>query len=239
MKKRILHILLFILLPMISMAQVGEFRSDLAIGVNGGLLMNRVTFSPKVQQVMSYGQEFGVSFRYTCEKYFAAVCAVQAEVNFSRQGWREAEEDGTYTYQRHMNYIHIPVFARMGFGRERKGLMGYFLVGPQLGFCIGESDERTGTWTDNNLPKYPEGPTSHYNLAVEKKFEYGIAAGAGIEFSHPKVGHFAVDGRYHFGLSDIFNNGKKDPFGRSANSSIIVKLSYFWDVKKTPSNKIL
>jgi hypothetical protein len=66
-------------------AQVGKYRSDLAIGINGGIVMNSVSFSPRVQQGMLIGPELGVSLRYTCEKYFAAVCAVQAEINFSRQ----------------------------------------------------------------------------------------------------------------------------------------------------------
>ena len=249
MKNRILHILLLCLAPVVASAQVGEYRSDLAIGVNGGIVMNTVSFSPKIQQSMLIGPEVGLTVRYTCGKYFAMVCALQTEVNFSRQGWKEQPENGQYAYQRNMNYIHIPFMARLGFGRERKGAMGYIILGPQLGFCIGETDTRTGNWGDAinpydpegptiNVPQSPEGPWQQYNLGVEKKFEYGIVGGAGIEFSHPKVGHFALDGRYFFGLSDIFNNGKKDYFGRSANSSIVVKLSYFFDVKKTKNNKI-
>ncbi|MEE1287511.1 MAG: PorT family protein, partial [Bacteroidaceae bacterium] len=60
MKNRILHILLLCLAPVMASAQVGKYRSDLAIGVNGGLLMNRVTFSPRVQQSMLMAPEFGV-----------------------------------------------------------------------------------------------------------------------------------------------------------------------------------
>ena len=105
-------------------AQVGKYRSDLAIGVNGGIVMNSVTFSPRVKQSMLIGPELGVTLRYTCEKYFAMVCALQTEVNFSRQGWKEVPEKGNYTYQRNMDYIHIPFMARLGFGRERKGVMG-------------------------------------------------------------------------------------------------------------------
>lgn len=236
-------------MPKIAFAQVGKFRSDLAIGVNGGIAMNSVTFTPKIQQGMKMGSELGVSIRYTCEKYFAAVCALQAEVNFSRLGWTENIENETYSYMRNMDYISVPFMARLGFGRERKGLMGYIILGPQLAFCIGENDTRSGEWIDTanpydpegptiNIPQYPEGPTEHYNLAVQKKFGYGIVGGAGMEFSHPRIGHFALDGRYFFGLSDIFNNGKKDPFGRSANSTIMVKLSYFWDIKKTKDDTI-
>lgn len=47
------------------------------------------------------------------------------------------------------------------------------------------------------------------------------------------AGHFIVEGRYCFGLSDIFNNGKSDPFGRSANGAIVAKVSYLFDVIKT------
>ncbi len=238
MKRHILLVPLLLALPLLASAQVGKYRSDLAIGINGGLIMNKVTFSPSVQQGMAMGPEIGLSLRYTCEKYFAAVCALQVELNYSRQGWKEAPENGTYTYARALDYIHIPFMARMGFGRERKGFMGYVILGPELGYCIGDSDTRTGEWTEEGLPKYPEGPTAHYNKAVEKKFEYGILGGAGLEFSHPRVGHFALEGRYVFGLSDFFGNGKKDPFGRSAHSSIVVKMSYFWDIKKTKDKSI-
>ena len=232
-----------------AMAQVGKYRSDLAIGINGGVAMNTISFSPTVQQNMYIGPEVGLSLRYTCEKYFSLVCALQGEINFSRQGWSETPEDGRYAYKRHMDYIHIPFLTRLGFGRERKGIMGYIILGPQIGFCIGESDTRTGAWGDAinpynpegpmiNVPLNPEGPWQQYNLGIEKKFEYGIIGGGGIEFSHPSIGHFALDGRYFFGLSDIFGNGKKDPFGRSANSTITVKLSYFWDIKTTKDNTI-
>ncbi|MCM1371819.1 MAG: PorT family protein [Bacteroides sp.] len=238
MKYRIIQLLFLLTLPLMATAQVGKYRSDLAIGVNGGIIMNKITFSPRVQQGMPIGPEIGLSLRYTCEKYFATVCALQAEINYSRQGWNEMAENGTYNYARTLDYVHIPFMARMGFGRERKGFMGYVILGPEIGFCIGEGDSRTGEWTDEGLPMFPEGPTAQYNKAVEKKFEYGILGGAGLEFSHPHVGHFAIEGRYIFGLSDIFNNGKKDPFGRSAHSSIVVKMSYFWDIKKTKGKTI-
>lgn len=237
MSYRIAHILLLMALPLMASAQVGKYRSDLAIGVNGGININKVTFSPRVQQSMLIGPEIGVSLRYTCEKYFAAVCALQAEINYAQQGWKEMPENGTYTYTRTINYVHIPFMARMGFGRERKGFMGYIILGPEIGFCIGESNSRTGEWTAD-LPTNPEGSTAQYDKAVEKTFEYGILGGAGVEFSHPRIGHFALEGRYVFGLSDIFNNGKKDPFGRSAHSSIVVKMSYFWDIKKTKDKNI-
>ena len=62
---------------------------------------------------------FGLSLRYTCEKYFSTICSVAAEVNYAQLGWKEkmlTPKDvpvcitGTNTplaYQRNINYIHV------------------------------------------------------------------------------------------------------------------------------------
>ena len=41
-----------------------------------------------------------------------------------------------------------------------------------------------------------------------------------------KAGNFFVEGRYYYGLSDVFNNSKIDDFGRSANQVISIRLGY-------------
>jgi 4-hydroxy-3-methylbut-2-en-1-yl diphosphate synthase IspG/GcpE len=58
-----------------------------------------------------------------------------------------------------------------------------------------------------------------------KEADYGIAGGLGIELK-TKIGNFFVEGRYYYGLSDIYKNSKTDDFGRSANQDIIIKLGY-------------
>ena len=45
----------FALLPLSVVAQVGEFRKDLAVGVNGGYVLSSVGFTPKVPQDMLGG----------------------------------------------------------------------------------------------------------------------------------------------------------------------------------------
>ena len=45
--------------------QLGEARSDFAIGVNGGYTLNKVTFNPTIKQTMHGGPTFGATFRYT------------------------------------------------------------------------------------------------------------------------------------------------------------------------------
>ena len=68
-------------------------------------------------------------------------------------------------------------------------------------------------------------------MEITNKFDYGITAGAGFELS-TKAGRFLIEGRYYYGLSDIFKNSKKDTFGRSNNGTIVVKCSYLFDLKR-------
>ena len=77
----------------------------------------------------------------------------------------------------------------------------------------------------------PNGITEQYGKQVENTFEYGIAGGAGLELK-TRIGNFIIEGRYFFGLSDMFGNSKADPFGRSANATITGKISYLIDITK-------
>ena len=248
--RKLLGIIFLLLTPIVMRAQVGEYRTDFAIGVNGGYVLSNVGFTPDVPQNMLGGMTAGVTFRYTCEKYFKSICAIVAEVNIAQVGWKEKilglenqplyyEGDATALhYERKMTYLQIPLFARLGWGRERKGLQGFFQVGPQLGIFLSES-------TNTNLVNGYE-PTEQRSsniveqesMPVEKKFDYGIAGGAGIEFSVPKVGHFMLEGRYYYGLGNIYGNSKSDYFGKSNFGQIVIKATYLFDIVKTKNDKI-
>ena len=231
-------------------AQVGEYRTDFAVGVNGGYVLSNVGFQPDVPQSMLGGMTMGVTLRYTCEKYFKSICAIVAEVNLVQTGWKEKiqgmENQPLYYegstealhYQRKMTYLQIPLFARLGWGRERKGLQGFFQVGPQLGIFLSEST--TTNLIDGEEPTEQRSSSivEQESKPVEKKFDYGIAGGAGIEFSVPKVGHFMLEGRYYYGLGNIFGNSKSDYFGKSNFGQIVIKATYLFDIVKTKDDKI-
>ena len=217
-------------------AQVGELHNDFVVGVNGGYVLNKMTFSPTIKQTFHGGMTFGITARYTCEKYFSSYCALQAELNYAQLGWKELIETSTDTYQRTINYVQLPFLARLAWGKEKRGAMGYFLVGPQVGFYLNDHDKR-GTsdgsegWTTLTLLKRPNHVVQQYDLPVQNNFEYGITGGAGVEVNSA-IGHFLLEGRYYYGLSDIFHNSKKDKFGKSSHGAIIAKASYLFDIKK-------
>lgn len=250
---RIIKISFFLmLLPCIAKAQIGEHRNELAIGLNGGYVMSNVGFTPSVKQAMHGGLTGGFAVRYTCEKYFKSICAIVGEVNIAQMGWKEdirtADDQPVINsltkvaeeYERQLTYVQVPLMARLGWGRERKGFQAFFQLGPQFGMYLGDKkksnfdfdlrnvNDRIGAFRDAVMD----------TLDVQRKFDYGITAGFGIEYSHPKIGHLIIEGRYYYGLGDIYNNSKSDYFGRSNNSGIYVKLTYLWDVIKSRNKNI-
>ena len=234
-------------------AQVGEYRTDFAIGGNAGYMLSNVGFIPEVPQGMLGGLTGGFTMRYTCEKYFKSICALVAEVNVAQTGWKEdikdADRQPVYyeddknklnplSYERKMTYLQVPLMARMGWGRERKGFQFFFQVGPQVGVFLGESTSTNVVPGKQTLNTRTSQVTAQDTMAVEKKFDYGIAGGIGLEFSHRKLGHFLIEGRYYYGLGDIYGNSKSDYFGRSNLGQIVIKATYLFDLVRTKNDKI-
>ena len=234
-----------------SYAQIGEYRTDFAVGVNGGYMLSDVGFSPNVPQKMLGGLTGGLTFRYTCEKYFKSICAIVAEVNIAQTGWKEDIMDMTdqpvyyedvpndpLRYERKMTYLQIPLMARLGWGRERRGLQGFFQVGPQIGIFMDESTSTNVIQGKETVNQRSSSIVAQDSMAVENKFDYGIVAGAGVEFSVPKVGHFLLEGRYYYGLGNIYGNTKSDYFGKSNFGQIVIKMTYLFDIVRTKNEKI-
>jgi hypothetical protein len=233
------HRLLFILLALsatFAHAQIGDYRNDLCVGVSAGVTMNKMGFDPIVSQQYHTAPTVGLTLRYTSEKFLTAYCALQVELNYARLGWTEDVLDRNSqplpdTFKRNLDYLQLPFLARLAWGKEHRGMMFYFLVGPQIGYCIAESSERSAQWTLNAAgnPDRPNDLYAQYTLPVKHKFDYGITGGVGVELN-TKLGHFLLEGRYYYGLSDVFGNAKKDVFSRSNHGAIVAKLSYLFDV---------
>lgn len=243
-KTKFILLALLVGIATMAKAQIGEYRNMLSIGVNGGYVMSNVGFTPKVNQKMHGGITGGLSFRYVCEKYFRTVCSVQAEVNYARIGWKEdilnlndqpvinPQTGNAEEYSRDMNYIQVPVFAHLAWGREQRGVQFFFQAGPQIGFCISETTKANYDLSQPNKTDRANSTTEQETMPIENKIDYGIATGLGLEYSHPKMGHFQLEGRYYYGLGNIYGDSKKDYFGKSNFSNIVVKLTYLFDLTK-------
>ena len=217
-------------------AQIGEYRNDMCFGVSVGASMNKMGFDPIITQKYHVAPTVGLTFRYTSEKFLTAHCALQVELNYTRLGWTEEVMDRNSNplpdeFKSNLDYLQLPFMARLAWGKERDGAMFYFLLGPQIGYCIAESKEFSNQWTldASGKPDRPNNLYAQYDLPIKHKFDYGITGGVGVELN-TKVGHFLLEGRYYYGLADVFGNSKKDVFSRSNHGAIIAKLSYLIDI---------
>lgn len=217
-------------------AQVGEYRSDFAVGVGAGWMLTRMDFDPSIKQNYKQSPTIGISARYICEKYFSSICGVLVELNYASQGWQERIEDGSgNTYKRNLHYAQLPILMQLGWGRERRGLKFVFEAGPQIGYCLGESEARGGgTW---DTSARPNSVVYQYSHDIDNTFDYGITGGLGIELS-TAIGHFLLEGRYYYGLGDTYDNSKQGFFSRSANSAITIKFNYLFDLARTRRDDI-
>lgn len=229
----------------VASAQIGQHRNDFSIGVNGGYTLSNVGFTPKVTQSLLGGTTAGLSCRYVCEKYFSTICSIYGEVNYMQMGWKErilttdnqpvinAVSGLPEQYSRTLNYLQVPVFAHLAWGKEHSGMQFFFQLGPQFGYLLSEKTTTNFNFKDRNTADRSNVVCAQDTMAVENKFDYGIAAGAGIELSVRRVGHFLLEGRYYYGLGNIYGDSKRDYFSKSNNSSIVVKLTYLFDVVRT------
>jgi len=245
MKRKTILLALSLVVATNTMAQVGEHRNELAVGPSAGYVLSNVGFSPNVPQSMLGGLTGGLTVRYTCEKYFKSICAIVGEVNYAQIGWKESILDlddqpviNSVTgvaekYSRKMTYVQVPVFARMGWGRERRGFQFFFQVGPQMGLYLNDKTEINFDLDTRNSQDRTNNIVAQDTMAVENKFDYGIAGGLGMEYSNPRLGHFLLEGRYYYGLGDIYGNSKRDYFGRSNFGNIYIKLTWLFDIVKS------
>ena len=232
--KTIFAIISMLLLCSISAsAQIGEPRHNFAIGINGGANYNTVSFEKhRVKQKGIFGPNIGLTARYISEKYFAMICGLQIELNYSQRGWDKkfelsdgsGNEDPTRGYTRTMNYFELPFLAHLAFGRDI-GAQFFVNIGPQIGYLINDSESYFGLNSE-------ELSSEEYGMKIDKRFDYGIAGGAGVEIRTKRAGNFLIEGRYYFGLGDFYNSNKRDYFSRSANSTITAKVTYLFDIKK-------
>lgn len=230
--------------PTMASAQIGKYRNVFSIGANGGAVLSNVGFDPDVSQKQHIGFTGGFSWRYTSEKYFSTICSIAGEVNVASIGWKEdildindapvinsnglAEE-----YSRTLTYIQIPVFAHLAWGKEQNGFNFFIQAGPQIGFLLGEKTSKNYDTPNLNA----DGGRSNTiveqeSMDVQHKFDYGIAAGAGLEYSNKHIGHVLLEGRYYYGLGNIYGSSKRDYFSKSNFGNIVVKATWLVDLSK-------
>ncbi len=242
MIKRLLVLFLGILFYGQIGAQKKEFTPEWNIGVGFGPTFSSLSIIPtypvlsvKTKSVSQF--HGGVAVRYITEKNLGFI----AELNYSQMGWEENFEgkeyelpDGTlypgadtiFQHTHKLNYLEIPFLTHIYFGGNK--VRGFFNIGPKIGLLLSESESINEKLREylNQEPDPNKAAIGQYGKKADKKIDYGLTAGAGVEL-RTGIGSFALEGRYYMGFGDIYNNRKSDYFSRSANRVISAKLTYY------------
>ncbi|MEG1538348.1 MAG: outer membrane beta-barrel protein, partial [Muribaculaceae bacterium] len=110
---------------------------------------------------------------------------------------------------------------------------GFFNLGPEIGLMIG--DKSKSNFDVNNIKAIPNFPakrqTAQFTLPVNSIFDYGISAGLGCEYIIKGKNSIMLEGRFYYGLGNVFSSHKADIFSASSGMSIMVSLGYMYRIK--------
>ena len=225
---RRLALLLTVLLPSLLAMSQTHYEGTIAVGGKGGVSLSRVNFNPTVQQQFLPGVTAGVMFRYIEERNFG----ILAELNLTQRGWKENFEESDYKYSHQFTYLELPIMTHIFFGNRR--VKGFFNLGPEINVMLGDGIKSNFTYTDAENMDYFINDTRHIEqmtMQVNNKLDYGICAGAGMEVNLNPKHSLLLEGRFYYGLTDVFPNHKTDMFSSSNSMSITVTLGYFYRLK--------
>ena len=204
-------------------------QKNLSLGVKGGVSLSRMNFQSSVSQRLITGMVMGATVRYIEENHFGLI----GEINLEQRGWNENFEplEG-YSFKRQFTYVQVPLLTHIYFGSDKARF--FVNAGPEIGFMIG--DKTSSNFDYQNAANIEEITSSYrkieqYTLPVERKFDYGISASLGMEVSVSPKHAINLEGRFYYGLNDVFSNKKSDPFQGSSAMSIMITLGYNFRIK--------
>lgn len=221
-----LLVMIFVVTPVVMAQRV--YEPHFSIGGKAGADFSKVAFTPGVEQSMLQGIMMGVTAKYTEEKFFGLI----AELNLIQRGWKETFDETEFSYQRRLTYIQLPIMTHIYFGGRK--FKGFVNLGPSVSYLISNSISSN---FDYENPASVEGfpiENRHVNqmqMPIKNKIDYGISAGLGMEFIVGGKHSFVLEGRYYYGLGNIFSAKKKDEFSASRLNSIEVTLGYNFHIK--------
>lgn len=220
-------VLLFIIGAQFSFAQ-RTYEPHFAIGGKAGVTLSNVAFTPGVEQSMKQGVTMGVVARYSEENFFGLI----GELKIEQRGWKEKFEETDFAYSRTLTYIQLPLLTHIYFGG--KNFKGFVNLGPSVGYMIGNSISANFDYENpNSVEGFPiaNRHVNQMSMPIKNKFDYGILGGIGMELIIKKRHSIMLEGRYYYGLGNIFSAKKKDEFSASRGTAIEVTLGYMFHIK--------
>jgi len=212
------------------------FMMSLALATS---LYAQVTFMPKVGTSWStvsfnedindqflgdfdYGSKAGLIIGIAAEIPLGGdMFSLQGELLFHQKGYtsKYAESEMSSSYKTTLNYLELPVLARVNFGKF------YAATGTYIGFGVGGKYEGSDTYLGYTAQhegkvKFGEEPDNYAGSNTYiNAFDFGIQMGAGV-----KVSIIVIDLRFGLGLTDLID--KRDLNTETRNRSLQLTVGF-------------
>lgn len=221
---------LFSAVAVISLAASAQrmYSPDFSLGARVGATLSNMAWQPTVRQKMTPGATLGITARYTEEKYFGLV----ADLNITQRGWEEKFPDNPeFSYRRQFTYLQLPVMTHIYFGSHK--FRGFVNLGPSVGYMIADKITSNFNYEDvESVQGFPSGRyTDQLTLPVYRKIDYGIIGGIGGELRVKRKHSFIIEGRFYYGIANVFSSQRGDTFGASRTMSIEITAAYMFRLK--------
>jgi len=209
----VLKIRLTILLTLLGFSASAQYNtlSEWYVGASAGASASTMTLVPKyVDKMYALGKNGGLTLRYISENHFG----FQLECNYLEAGWLEDyynhKKAADFSYSRRMSFIEVPFMMHAYLPVQSTHF--FFNFGPTFSYLLSESE------TDKSPINFPQN-----GKPVERPFQYGVVGGGGLEV-HIGPTVLGLDGRYHYHLSNLFNDAIGEDFVTSNLQVITLNL---------------
>jgi hypothetical protein len=216
--KKYLILLLIAGCSISAFAQPKDFKTELYIGVKGGMAFSKVRFYPNVIESFQQGNSGGIMFRLISEPHIG----FQVEVNYTQKGWKE----DSIGYSRRLNYISVPVMTHVNIGK--KAFRFTLNLGPEVAYMYSEEEK-----FKSSTPVLPTDPgyRTYFGKPTDTKLDILFTAGLGMEYHLKKGGAFSLEGRAFYSLPNLFNSDNY-PYKVSQSNGAQVTFAYLFQINR-------
>ena len=203
----LLVLTLLLLQGITAFAQPRLQRPEFWLGVHGGVSAGTVLFKPAESGMSPITKAcvLGGNGGLVFRYMGHKYCAFQMELNYMHRGWAQTTTAGLTGHNLH--YIDLPILMHLNVGSDQ---CRWFLdFGPQIGYCV-----------------YDE------SKSIDKRFNWGLVAGTGIEFQTRKAGMYWLGVRYDFSLGGVYGTSVTDSHSLANPMDLSVNLGWIMPVKK-------
>ena len=191
-------------------------KAQWQVGVNAGYALNTMSTDTRYAYDLNYGNRGGITFGVPVSYSFNDWFALRADVMYIQKNY-EKNRSGFFKglYDKTTNsFASLPLVAQFSFGGER--LKGFVNGGGYIGYWLSSSikgefmtlDERvmiTNGYLSQTNHIYCESDID-FNSLRDNRFDYGLTAGAGVEYRLNDLLGITAEVRHYYGLSNLYKN---------------------------------